>query len=736
MPNLLLELFSEEIPARMQAKAAENLKKLVTDALVDAGLVYESAGAFVTPRRLTLSITGIPATQPDTREERKGPRVGAPEKAVEGFLRASGLTSIDQATVQSDPKKGDFYVAITQKKGESADKIIADIIPAIIRKFPWPKSMKWGSGSLRWVRPLHSVLCLLGEGEDAQTVAFKVGDVTSGNTTQGHRFMAPEAFSVTGFEDYEAKLEKAHVILDAGHRRDTIAHDAKQLAFAKGLELVEDKGLLAEVAGLVEWPVVMMGHFDEAFLEVPSEVLTIAMKSHQKCFSLRDPKTSKLANAFILVSNLAAKDGGEKIVTGNERVINARLSDAKFFWELDRGTTLAMKAHDLENVTFHEKLGTQNERVDRITSLTGEIAPIVGAEHGSATLAARLCKADLVTEMVGEFPDLQGTMGRYYAIAEKQNASVAQACEDHYKPQGPSDEVPTEPVSIAVALADKIDTLVGFWVINEKPTGSKDPYALRRAALGVIRIILENDLRLNLLDIMASAHDKVMDNLAELAIKKVIKPATELATATGDETITNTAMTKTGASISSIKGQEEEVLTNLMAFFTDRLKVHLRDRGIAHDLIDAVLSNSASDDLVMIVKRVEALNDFLKTEDGTNLLAGYKRAVNIVTIEEKKDGPSIEYSGEVDESFFEHDQEKILHAELQTAKAATAVALKSEDFVAAMAAMAPLRGPVDAFFDAVIVNADDPTIRRNRLCLLNQIRKTISQVADFSKIEG
>lgn len=699
MPDLLLELFSEEIPARMQARAADDLKKLVTDALVEAGLVYESAGAFVTPRRLTLSVTGIPATQADKREERKGPRVGAPEKAVEGFLRGAGLTSIDQATIQSDPKKGDFYVAVMEKKGEAAEKVIAGIIPEIIKQFPWPKSMKWGTGSLRWVRPLQSVLCLLGEGEEAKVISFDIGDVTSGNTTQGHRFMAPDAISVTGYEDYEARLEKAHVILDAKHRQDTILHDAKQLAFAQGLELVEDANLLAETAGLVEWPVVMMGKFDAAFLDVPPEVLTIAMKSHQKCFSVRDPKTGKLANAFIMVSNLIAKDGGKKIVAGNERVINARLSDAKFFWELDLKTRLEDQTAKLEKIVFHEQLGSQSQRVKRIESLAAKITPHVGADLAQAVRAASLCKADLVTEMVGEFPDLQGLMGRYYASAQGENINIATACEMHYKPQGPSDEVPKEPVSIAVALADKLDTLLGFWAIDEKPTGSKDPFALRRAALGIIRIILENAVSVRFGDFLKSHLQLYQDQRG------------------------------------SDFGKDFDA-ESFHTFFSDRLKVYLRDRDIGHDLIDAVLSNSAGDDLVMMVKRIEALSTFLQTEDGTNLLAGYKRAANIVRIEEKKDGPSIEYSGEVDQSFFEHAEEKNLHAELQTAKAAAAVALKSEDFSAAMAAMAPLRGPVDAFFDAVTVNADDPAIRRNRLCLLNQIRKTLGQVADFSKIEG
>ncbi len=699
MPNLLLELFSEEIPARMQSRAAEDLQKLVTNALVDAGLVYESAGAFSTPRRLTLSVTGIPATQPDTRDERKGPRVGAPDKAVEGFLRSAGLTSIDQAEIKTDAKKGDFYIAVVESKGETAEQVIAGIIPTIIQQFPWPKSMKWGSGNLRWVRPLQSVLCLFGEGEDAKVIPFEIEGIISGNTTSGHRFMAPDEFVVTDFEDYEARLENARVVLESKRRQEIILHEAKELTFALGLELVDDKSLLHETAGLVEWPVVMMGSFDETFLEVPPEVLTSAMKSHQKCFSVRDPKTTKLVNKFLLVSNLEAKDGGKKIVSGNERVINARLNDAKFFWHRDLDVKLEDQMGKLDAIIFHEKLGSQSQRVARIEELAKKLAPLVGADPEQTYRAAKLCKADLVTEMVGEFPELQGLMGRYYALAQGEVENIAKACEDHYKPQGPSDDVPVDPVSIAVALADKLDTLVGFWAINEKPTGSKDPYALRRAALGVIRIILENQARVHLGELISSHLDLYRNQ-------------------------PNSGLSETFDS------------QNLDAFFADRLKVHLRDRGIGHDLIDAVFSTSGGSDLVATVKRIEALREFLKTEDGENLLAGYKRAANIVRIEEKKDGPSIEYSGEVDKSFFEQDEEKSLHAELQMARATAAKALKTENFSAAMAAMAPLRGPVDLFFEAVTVNADDPAIRRNRLCLLNQIRKTLGRVADFSKIEG
>jgi glycyl-tRNA synthetase beta chain len=582
MPDLLLELFSEEIPARMQARAADDLKKMVTDRLVAAGLVYEGARAFVTPRRLALTVHGVPAQQPDVKEERKGPKVGAPEQAIAGFLRAAGLTSIDQAKVQAD-KKGDFYVAVTEKKGRPAIQVIADIVPEVVRGFPWPKSMRWGSGKLNWVRPLHSIVATFGpETEEPEIVRFDIDGIASGNTTRGHRFMAPAAFSVKRFDDYASKLHDAKVVLDAARRADMILHDAKNLAFAQGFELVEDEGLLAEVSGLVEWPVVLMGSFDKAFLAIPDEVIRATIRANQKCFVLRDPQTAKLVNKFILVANEEATDGGKAIVAGNERVIRARLSDAKFFYDTDLKTKLEERLPKFSQIVFHEKLGTQAERIDRIVALAGELAPLVDADRAKAERAAQLCKADLLTEVVGEFPELQGLMGKYYAEAQNEDEAVAHACEDHYKPKGPDDLVPGDPVSIAVALADKIDTLVGFWAIDEKPTGSKDPYALRRAALGVIRIVLDNALRLRLLKIAG-------------------------------------------------------VTPDLLSFFADRLKVQLREQGARHDLVDAVFALEGQDDLLLIVRRVEALGKFLDTDDGKNLLAGVKRASNIIRIEEKKD---------------------------------------------------------------------------------------------------
>jgi glycyl-tRNA synthetase beta chain len=492
MAELLLELFSEEIPARMQQRAAQDLRKLVTDGLVEAGLTYEGAEAHVTPRRLVLCVTGLPVSTPDIRDERKGPRTDAPEQAIQGFLKSAGVT-LDQCDVVEDPKKGSFYVARIDKPGRDTTEVIVTLVPDVIRKFPWPKSMRWGSGSLRWVRPLQSILCLF----DGETVAFDVDGIEAGRTTRGHRFMGPEAFTVADFEDYETKLKAHHVMLRTDERMDSIRADAKELAFARGLELIEDEALLAETAGLVEWPVVLMGEFDKSFLDVPPEVIITSIKTHQKCFSLKT-KSQPISNHYILVSNLIAKDGGKKIVEGNNKVIAARLSDAKFFWEQDRKTKLEDRLPKLEQITFHAKLGTQRERVARIEALAGEIAQIIGADVEQAKLAAKLAKTDLVTEMVGEFPELQGLMGSYYARAEGLDDAVADAIRDHYKPQGPSDEVPAGKVAQAVALADKIDTLVGFWAIDEKPTGSKDPYALRRAALGVIRIVLEGELRLSL----------------------------------------------------------------------------------------------------------------------------------------------------------------------------------------------------------------------------------------------
>lgn len=682
MPDLLLELFSEEIPARMQGKAADDLKKLVTDALVEAGLVYEGARAFVTPRRLALTVQGVPAKQPDVKEEKKGPRVGAPEQALAGFLKAAGLKSIEEAKVQPD-KKGDFYVAVIEKQGRNAIEVISEIIPRVVRQFPWPKAMRWGAasakpGALQWVRPLHAIVATFGpETEDPEVLSFTVDGLAVGNTTYGHRFMAPGAITVKHIHDYEEKLAKAKVVIDPQRRQEIILADAKNLAFAQGFELVEDQGLLAEVAGLVEWPVVLMGSFDKAFLSIPDEVIRATIRNNQKCFVVRDPKTGKLANKFILTSNIEATDGGKAIIAGNERVIRARLSDAKFFYDTDLKTRLEDRLPKFEQIVFHEKLGTQAERIERIVALAGELAPLVGADVEKAKRAARLAKADLLTEVVGEFPEVQGLMGRYYAQAQGEDDAVARAIEDHYKPAGPNDRVPSDPVSIAVALADKLDMLVSFWSIDEKPTGSKDPYALRRAALGVIRIVLDNKLR--------------------VPLNKFSK---------GD----------------------------MLSFFADRLKVQLREQGARHDLVDAVFALEGQDDLLMIVRRVDALAAFLDTDDGKNLLAGVKRASNILRIEEKKDGKT--FAGAPDVALLKESEEKALASAVAAAKADASAAVAKEDFAGAMSAMAKLRGPVDAFFDKVTVNADDKALRENRLKLLNEIREATRAVADFSRIEG
>ncbi|MTI42300.1 glycyl-tRNA synthetase beta chain [Roseibium hamelinense] len=695
MPDLLLELFSEEIPARMQRKAADDLKSLVTNALVDAGLHYEGAKAFATPRRLALHVAGVPAGSAATREERKGPRVGAPEKAVEGFLRGAGLVSIDEATIQTDPKKGDFYVAVIEKPGRSAIDIIAEFIPGILRNFPWPKSMKWGTTSTRWVRPLHSIVATFGpETEEPDVVPFEFDGIKSGKTTRGHRFLADVAFDVRRFDDYAPALEKHKVVLDADRRKEIILADAKDRALALGLELVEDPGLLEEVAGLVEWPVVLTGSFDEAFLEIPDECIQLTIKVNQKCFVLKDPKTGKLANKFVLISNIVAPDDGKTIVAGNEKVIRARLSDAQFFWQSDLKTKLSDNLTKLSDVKFHEKLGSVGERVQRLIALSAELAPLVGADEAKAKRGAELAKADLVSAMVFEFPELQGLMGRYYATAQGEDASVATAIEEHYKPQGPSDNVPADPVAIAVALAEKLDLLTGFWAIDEKPTGSKDPYALRRAALGVIRIVLENNLRLKLGDLILSA-----------------------------------------LKAQSAKADDEAVLVaDLLSFFADRLKVHLKDEGMRYDLIDAVFALEGQDDLLMVVKRVEALQKFVSSDDGTNLAAGYKRAVNILKAEEKKDGKPV--TGRPHADHLAEQAEIDLAAAIDTARAEAAEAVKSEDFEGAMEALSKLRAPVDKFFEDILVNADDPALRMNRLQLLAEIRDATHVVADFSKVAG
>lgn len=698
MPDLLLELFSEEIPARMQAKAADDLRRMVTEKLVADGLVYEGAKAFATPRRLALTVHGIPARQPDLKTERRGPKIGAPDAAVQGFLKATGLKSLDEAKIQRDPK-GDFYIGLIEKPGRDAIDVLADILPVIIRTFPWPKSMRWGArsgkpGSLNWVRPLHAITATFGlETEEPDVVKFSVDGIEAGQTTYGHRFLAPAAISVRRFEDYEAKLLDAKVVLDPERRKDAILTDAKQLAFAQGFELVEDQNLLDEVAGLVEWPVVLMGSFEPEFLATPAEVIRATIRNNQKCFVVRDPKTGKLANKFILVANIEATDGGKTIIAGNERVIRARLSDAKFFYETDLKTKLEDRLPKFEQIVFHEKLGTQAERIKRIERLAAEIAPLVGADVAKTTRAAHLAKADLLTEVVGEFPEVQGLMGKYYALAQGEDASVAVACEEHYKPQGPADRVPTDLVSVAVALADKIDTLVGFWAIDEKPTGSKDPYALRRAALGVIRLIAENALRLSLMKVAASA-------LTGLSLK----PA-----------------------------DAQKLPSELLAFFADRLKVQLREQGARHDLVDAVFALGGQDDLLMIVRRVEALGKFLESDDGKNLLASTKRASNILSIEEKKDKRS--FDGAPDAALYSLDEEKALAKAIGEVKAEASAAVAREDFAAAMSAMAKLRPPVDAFFDKVRVNDDDAKVRENRLKLLNEIRSATRAVADFSKIQ-
>jgi glycyl-tRNA synthetase beta chain len=770
MPDLLLELFSEEIPARMQARAAEDLRKAVTDRLVGAGLVYEGAKAFVTPRRLTLSVHGVPARQPDLREEKKGPRVGAPDNAIAGFLKAAGLKSIDEGKVQPD-KKGDFYVAVIEKPGRAAIEVIGEILPDVIKSFPWPKSMRWGEqskapGALNWVRPLHSIVATFGpETEEPEIVPFSVGGIAAGNETRGHRFLAPAPFTVRRFADYAQKLDKAKVVLDPERRRDIILTEAKQLAFAQGLELIEDDGLLAEVAGLVEWPVVLMGSFDEKFLRIPQEVIRATIRNNQKCFVLRDAAHAKLVDKFILVSNIEAEDGGKAIVAGNERVIRARLSDAKFFYETDLKTRLEDRLPKFKDIIFHEKLGTQAERIERIERLAGELAPLVGADVEKAKRAARLCKADLLTEVVGEFPELQGLMGKYYAEAQGEDEAVAHASEDHYKPKGPDDLVPSDPVSVAVALADKIDTLVGFWAVNEKPTGSKDPYALRRAALGIIRLILQNHLRLSLTDHLVWPMLGVLHSIAraemvaeeklpgkELLARRTlgIKESERLifgvmaAALRGEEYEDKSesrywALNRSKVIFSeisedgTIKEIPHEVL-DLLSFFADRLKVQLRDQGARHDLVDAVFALEGQDDLLLIVRRVEALGKFLDAEDGKNLLAGYKRATNIIRIEEKKD--SREYTGAPDPILYKQPEEKALARAIDAAKVEASRAVEKEDFEAAMRAMASLRPHVDAFFDKVTVNVDDKPLRENRLKLLNEIRAATRAVADFSKIEG
>lgn len=699
MAELLVELFSEEIPARMQVRAAKDLEKLIADGLKTANLAYSAIASYSTPRRLTVVVDGLPLSQPDLSEERKGPKVGAPEKAVEGFLKSVGLSSIDECE-QRDTPKGAVYFAVIERKGRPAAEVLSEILRDAVRQLSWPKSMRFADSAFRWVRPLHSILAVFDGAVLAGEIDLNPGKRVFGNETHGHRFLGPGVFSVESFEDYRAKLRDRHVILEHDERKAVILKQLEERAAAEGLVLKPDPALLDEVSGLVEWPVVLIGKIDEAFMEVPPEVLTTSMRTHQKYFAL-ETVDGLMAPRFAVVANMVAGDGGKAIVEGNERVLRARLSDAKFFWDQDRGTPLEDRLDDLSKIIFHAKLGTVADRVDRIAALAEALADhIPGGDGMLARRAAQLAKADLVTEMVGEFPELQGIMGRYYALDQDEEDLVANAIAEHYSPAGPADDCPTAPTSVAVSLAEKIDTLAGFWLIDEKPTGSKDPFALRRAALGVIRLVLENGLRLPLGHVFA-------EQFGLYAEQKLVDVPVEKAT---------------------------ETALDLLAFLADRLKVHLREEGVGHDLITALFSLGDEDDLVRLVARVEALKAFLESEDGSNLLTAYRRAANILRIEEKKDG--ISFDGEPDVSIFELAEEKALASALGDAAEDANAAREAEDFAGAMAALAGLRGPVDAFFEKVTVNADNGALRANRLKLLSRIRATMGLVADFGQIEG
>ncbi|MDE2265428.1 MAG: glycine--tRNA ligase subunit beta [Alphaproteobacteria bacterium] len=751
MPDLLLELFSEEIPARMQAQASKDLERLVVGALSDRGLLFEGAKTFAGPRRLTLTVHGLPAKQPDVSEEKKGPRVGAPEKAIEGFLRSAGVT-LEQCETRDDGK-GAFYVAVIARKGRETAEVLAETLPECFAKLPWPKSMRFPGSPVRWVRPLHSILCIF----DGEVVPFEFAGVKSGNTTRGHRFLSQGVIEVRRFDDYVKKLRDAHVVLDAEERKEIILNAAKQQAFALGLELIEDAGLLEEVAGLAEWPVVLIGHIEDQFMDVPPEILQTSMRTHQKYFSLRAPHDGspnahlklvpaqtgvQLANRFVVVSNMVTADGGREIVAGNERVLRARLSDAKFFWDQDRKTKLVDRVEALKDIVFHAKTGTMLDRVDRVTFVAMVLTELLGTDFEKAKRAARLCKADLTTGVVGEFPELQGVMGRYYALHDREEPEVAEAIRDHYKPMGPSDQVPSAPIAVTIALADKIDSLVTLWRAGEKPTGSKDPFALRRAALGIIRIILENKLRvvltLPILTAIGAAKPReelawerrLSDAFSSHALLKGI--ADDLLTAARRHRDMENEIER--GSIDGFSKTDEKAISEVLEFLADRLKVALKEKGTRHDLIDAVFSLGHEDDLVRLVARVEALQLFLASDDGANLLVAYRRAANILKAEEKKDKTA--YGGEPDPEALSLPEEKALFVELATAAELVRAEIERERFVDAMGVMSRLRKPVDAFFDKVTVNDKDPALRRNRLLLLSRLRATLHVVADFSKIEG
>ena len=721
MPDLLIELLSEEIPARMQATAAENLKRLVIDGLAEAGLSHDEAASYVTPRRLILTVSGLPKMSPATREERKGPSVGAPEKALDGFLRSTGLSKEDLEA--RDGRKGQVWFAVIEREGRPASQIVTEVLDAVIREFPWPKSMRWGSGSLRWVRPLHSIICLLCDADESQVVDLEVGGIRAGDRTVGHRFMAPEPISVTSTADYLAKMNGAKVVLSARGREEIIMREATRLADERGLELVEDKGLLAEVAGLVEWPVVLLGEIGEEFLDLPPEVLQASMRVHQKFFSARD--SSGRITHFIAVADRETADKGATIMAGNQKVLRARLSDAKFFWENDlRVARDGMKVWTdmLGKVTFHNRLGSQAERIDRISALAGEVASALGADPDGAISAALIAKADLPSEMVYEFAELQGIMGEHYARAAGYSDEVARVAREHYQPLGPSDDVPNGPLSIAVALADKIDTLAGFWAMDEKPTGSKDPFALRRAALGVIRLILENDLRISFVEIATKPGLR-----AALAVEE------QDSEAAGRNKEVKALHDKTRGD-PGIGDADLTLPQGILEFLHDRMKVFLRGKGLRHDVIDACLAMPGADDLTLLVKRSTALSEFLDTEDGDNLTQGFKRAHNILKQAEEKDG--VEYAPVPDPKLAETDEERSLFDALERAEASIRPAMRAEDFESAMSAMASLRGPIDGFFDGVQVNAADESLRRNRLNLLHRISETCLAVADLNRIEG
>jgi glycyl-tRNA synthetase beta chain len=806
MPQLLLELFSEEIPARMQKRAEEDLAKLLSEKLKAAGLAPSAMKTFSGPRRLGLVIEDLPAKAADVSEEKKGPRVGSPDQAIQGFLKIAGLASIDEAQIVED-KKGAFYVAKIERQGRPTPEIVQQAIPEIVRAFPWPKSMRSGVSDLQWVRPLHNICCVFA----GKAVAIEIEGVGAEAKTWGHRFHAPAGIKPKDFADYAEKLREAHVLIDREERKAIIIEQARARCAERKLELVEDAGLLEEVAGLVEWPVVLLGDMDGAFLDLPGEVIRLSMRTHQKYFAVRDPKTKKLAPHFVVVANVEATDGGKTIAAGNARVLSARLNDARFFWETDKKTPLRTQEREdkLKKLVFHAKLGSVWDKVERVRALAAELCTVTGADVDLVNQAALLSKMDLVTETVGEFPELQGQVGKELyleMLGEAADPSIAAAIEDHYRPLGPNDRVPTDPVAITLALADKLDTLVGFWAIDEKPTGSSDPFALRRAALGIVRIVTSSGMRLGVrknLQLAAEINFKNtrLDWMGELELLKST-PMMDTELRQLDEVKLNgvygylirtdgrfphyreltrryldgdtavweqlTPLYKTAPhvaerfSIWSLNLRERDerpelpdsawpalgrarrtidrmlapLRDDLLAFLADRLKVQLRDQGKRHDLVDAVFA-LGDDDLVRIVARVEALDAFLKTEDGKNLLAGYKRAANIIAAEEKKGKWSAaDADAELDASKLVEPAEKALHAALETALPQARAAVEKEDFAAAMKALAGLRAPVDAFFEAVLVNADDPLLRRNRLLLLSRLVEALSQVADFSEIEG